>query len=158
MDYLIVSLFYILVVICLVYPPTEIVAAGFTISQLFDDYLGSENTNFISFHMRRITITLLIHSALPFGYVVLLWLAGLNSWTAFSALLFTSFVPLLVGYKLFYWWEEDKRKHPVVNALLPYVEEGSDWRLTAANLNVEYKRFVFRESLFFNTYRLASQV
>ncbi|XP_031763424.2 E3 ubiquitin-protein ligase TM129 isoform X2 [Galleria mellonella] len=61
------TLFYVLFSICVIYPPTEFVSAGFTIAQLFENYLGSENTNFIGYHMKRITITALIHSTLPFG-------------------------------------------------------------------------------------------
>lgn len=65
---------YILFVICAVHPPAEVVSAGFTISSLFEKLLGNENVDFIQFHIRRTTLTLLIYSLLP-----LLFVLGLNT-------------------------------------------------------------------------------
>ncbi|KAG6447827.1 E3 ubiquitin-protein ligase TM129 [Manduca sexta] len=138
MDFLI-TLFYLIFSIGIIYPPTEFVSAGFTIAQLFENYLGSENVNFIGYHMKRTTITALIHSSLPLGYVFCLWCGGENgSWMLASAAA-TALIPLLMCYKLLCWWEHDKTKHPIVKTLLPYVMPGTDWRVTAANLNVEFR-------------------
>lgn len=134
-----VTLFYVLFSICVVYPPTEFVSAGFTIAQLFDNYLGSENTNFIGYHMKRITITAFIHSALPLGYVCTLWCCGERSQWMLASFAATAFIPLLMCYKLLCWWEYEKLGHPIVKALLPYVSTGSDWRVTAAYLNSEFR-------------------
>ncbi|CAG9562883.1 unnamed protein product [Danaus chrysippus] len=138
MDVLI-TLFYILFAICVVYPPTEFVSAGFTIPQLLDNFLGSENVNFIGYHMKRITITALIHSALPLGYVFTLWCGGEDSVWMPSAALATGIIPVLMCYKIACWWERDKKKHPVVKALLPYVNEGSDWRVIASHFNLDFR-------------------
>ncbi|VVC91138.1 unnamed protein product, partial [Leptidea sinapis] len=82
-----ITLFYALFSFCVVYPPSEFVAAGFTITQIFDNFLGSESTNFIKYHMKRITITSLIHASLPLGYVCTLWCCGeRGEWMPASAL------------------------------------------------------------------------
>lgn len=137
---ILITLFYVLFAICVVYPPTEFVSAGFTVAHIFENFLGSENVNFIGYHMKRITITALIHSALPLGYVFCLWCAGEDgSWLLASAA-GTAIIPLLLCYKLISWWEYDKSKHPIVKALQPYATPGSDWRVVAANLNIEFRR------------------
>ncbi|CAH1634986.1 unnamed protein product [Spodoptera littoralis] len=145
-----VSLFYLLFSICVVYPPTEFVSAGFTIAQLFEGFLGSENINFIGYHMKRTTITALIHSALPLGYVFTLLCAGeRNPWLPAAAAA-TAIIPLLMCYRLLCWWENGQAKHPVVKSLLAYVTPGSDWRVVAANLNIEFRN-VDKVSIQLNT-------
>ncbi|CAB3222702.1 unnamed protein product [Arctia plantaginis] len=134
-----VTLFYILFSICVVYPPTEFVAAGFTIAQLFEKFLGSENMNFVTYHMKRTTITALIHSSLPLGYVLCLLCCGdRNPWLPAGAAA-TAIIPLLMCYRLLCWWENEQAKHPVVKALLPYVTPGIDWRVIAGNLNSQFR-------------------
>lgn len=137
-----VTLFYVLFSICVVYPPTEFVSAGFTIAQLFESLLGSENMNFIGYHMKRTTLTAIVHSALPLGYVLCLFLAGdRNPWLPAAAAA-TAIIPLLMAYRLLCWWENGQAKHPIVKSLLAYVTPGTDWRLVAANLNIEYRKYV----------------
>ncbi|XP_050362792.1 E3 ubiquitin-protein ligase TM129 [Nymphalis io] len=135
---ILITLFYILFSICVIHPPTEFVSAGFTITHLFDNWLGSENTNFVRYHMRRTTITILIHSSLPAGYIATLWCGGVRGEWMQSAAAAVLIIPLLVGLKVVGWWQFDRSKHPVVKALLPYVQPGNDWRAVASNLNVEY--------------------
>lgn len=138
MDVLI-TLFYTLFSICVVYPPTEFVAAGFTIVQLFETFLGSESMNFVMYHMKRTTITALIHTALPLGYVLCLLASGdRNEWLPAAAAA-TALFPLAMCYRLLCWWEYDQIKHPVVKALLPYVTPGIDWRVVACNLNCDFR-------------------
>lgn len=55
---------------CVVVPPTEIASAGFTVQNLFAQWLGSEDMHFIYFHIRRSAATLMIHSLLPLGNVL----------------------------------------------------------------------------------------
>ncbi|KAM3958220.1 E3 ubiquitin-protein ligase TM129 [Aphomia sociella] len=133
------TLFYLLFSICVVYPPTEFVSAGFTIAQLFENYLGSENVNFIGYHMKRITITALIHSTLPLGYVFCLWCGGERGPWMLASAAATAIVPLLMCYKILCWWEYDRSKHPAVKPLLHYVTPGQDWRVVATNLNIEFR-------------------
>ncbi|XP_050681631.1 E3 ubiquitin-protein ligase TM129 [Leptidea sinapis] len=137
-----ITLFYALFSFCVVYPPSEFVAAGFTITQIFDNFLGSESTNFIKYHMKRITITSLIHASLPLGYVCTLWCCGeRGEWMPASAL-GAAIIPMIMLFQIILWWEHDKSKHPVVRALKPYVNQatGSDWRILAADFNIEFHR------------------
>lgn len=136
-----ISLLYIVFTICVIYPPAEFATAGFTIEQLFESYLGSENVNFIGYHMKRITITLLIHSALPVGYFFILWCRGAESPWLPAASLLSAILTLTMAYRMILWWE-NQNTHIVVRALKPYVTEGSDWRVVAANFNVEFRRLV----------------
>ena len=64
---LLFTIFYIVVSLCVVYPPNEFVSAGFTVECLLSPWLGSENDGFIQYHMRRIVATILCHSLLPLG-------------------------------------------------------------------------------------------
>lgn len=73
-ELLLFTISYILVSFGIVYPPIEFISAGFTIQTIFGKFLGSENEQFIQYHIRRSTLTLFIHSLLPFGYVVCLML------------------------------------------------------------------------------------
>ncbi|XP_059061204.1 E3 ubiquitin-protein ligase TM129 [Achroia grisella] len=133
------TLFYLLFSICVVYPPTEFVSAGFTIPQLFENYLGSENMNFVGYHMKRITITAFIHTMLPMGYVLTMWCGGhIDEWLV-SALAGSSLVPLMMIYRMLCWWEYGSSKHPAVKPLLPYVQPGQDWRVVANLLNTEFR-------------------
>lgn len=137
---IVITLCYCLFTASDIYPPTELVTAGFTIPQLFEGLLGSENVNFVSYHMRRTSITMVVHSFLPIGYWFALFLGGWRSeWLLFT---FTCcwMIVLLFAYKIICWWENKKQAHPVVRTLLPYVPEGSDWRVVAADLNAEFKK------------------
>ena len=58
---------YILISICLIHPPTEFVAAGLTVQNLFSNFLGSEQMHFVYYHMKRTTATVVFHSFLPLG-------------------------------------------------------------------------------------------
>ena len=58
---------YSMLAICVVAPPTEFVSAGFTIQNLFSNFLGSEQMNFVGYHIRRTTVTLLVHALIPIG-------------------------------------------------------------------------------------------
>ena len=64
---LVYTIAYVLVSICLITPPTEFVSAGLTVQNVLSNFLGSEEMNFIHYHIRRTTATLLFHSILPLG-------------------------------------------------------------------------------------------
>lgn len=138
--YVLVSLFYSLFTFVVVLPPSEFVSAGFTIAQLFESFLGSENMNFVGYHMMRTTITVLVHSALPLGYVAALWCSGWESEWVPATFIAAALIPLVTTYKMVVWWEYERLGHPVAKTLLPYVTPGSDWRVVAADLNTEFIR------------------
>ncbi|XP_077957098.1 E3 ubiquitin-protein ligase TM129 isoform X10 [Gasterosteus aculeatus] len=62
------TLAYVVLSLCFVFTPNEFRSAGLTVQNLFSSWLGSEDVGFIQYHVRRTSITLLVHSALPLGY------------------------------------------------------------------------------------------
>lgn len=64
---IIVTVVYVLLTACLVAPPTEFISAGITVQNLLAPYLGSENMNFVYYHIKRTSFTVLFHSLLPLG-------------------------------------------------------------------------------------------
>lgn len=67
------TLFYLILSVCIIYPPVEFVSAGFTIPSVFSRILGSEDENFVSYHIKRTIVTLGVYSLLPLGYIVALF-------------------------------------------------------------------------------------
>ena len=61
------SCFYWLVMFCFVACSNEFQSAGLTIQNLFSRRLGSENVNFVLYHMQRTVLTVVVHSSLPLG-------------------------------------------------------------------------------------------
>lgn len=66
------TLAYVLVSLCFVAPPREFVSAGLTVQNILSSYLGSEDMDFVGYHLKRATSTLLLHSLLPLGKVKIL--------------------------------------------------------------------------------------
>jgi len=62
--------------LCLVFviPPQEVAAAGLTIQNLFGGLLGDERVDFIKYHIRRASVTLVVHAFLPLGLLIKLYL------------------------------------------------------------------------------------
>lgn len=60
-------IFYFMFCACIVAPPSEFVYAGLTVQNIFGNLLGSEQFDFVGYHTRRTTATLLTHSLLPLG-------------------------------------------------------------------------------------------
>ena len=58
---------YVLVSLCFIAPPREFVSAGLTVQNILSSYLGSEDIDFVGYHLKRTTATLLLHSLLPLG-------------------------------------------------------------------------------------------
>lgn len=61
------TLAYFVFSLCFVFTPNEFRSAGLTIQNLFSTWLGSEDVGFIQYHVRRTSVTVLVHSALPIG-------------------------------------------------------------------------------------------
>lgn len=67
---LLFNLLYLLVCMCIVYPPEEFQRIGLTIEQMASNWLGCEHLNFVLYHQRRTALNLLVHSCLPALYFV----------------------------------------------------------------------------------------
>merc|ERR1712126_322396 len=70
------SILYGMFVICFVVPPREFAAAGITIQNIFSSYLGSEDIDFIGYHLKRTSVTAAVHWLLPLLYYLGLGLAA----------------------------------------------------------------------------------
>jgi len=64
---LLFSCLYIFFTVLVIAPPTEFISAGLTIQNILAGYLGSEDINFIYYHIQRSSATLIFHSLIPLG-------------------------------------------------------------------------------------------
>ena len=64
---LLFTLVYLVVSVCFILSPKEFQTAGLTVQGLFSSYLGSENRDFIRYHIKRTTVTVLVHCFFPLG-------------------------------------------------------------------------------------------
>lgn len=62
---------YVLISLCFIAPPREFVSAGLTVQNILSSYLGSEDIDFVAYHLKRTTATVLLHSFLPLGNLCL---------------------------------------------------------------------------------------
>ncbi|CAI9717429.1 Hypothetical predicted protein [Octopus vulgaris] len=147
--FLLYTLLYCFFAICVIAPPTELVSAGFSIQNVFSNYLGSQDLHFIIYHQRRTAITLVIHSILPLGYYVGLSclvdshlhfdLDDLTSGWMIYLILATSF-PIATLTLFYYWSLNNWDQHPVAKQLQLLTENGSSWHDIASSINVEFRR------------------
>jgi len=132
--------------LCFVVPPRELIAAGLTVQNLFSNYLGHEDIDFVGYHLKRTSITLAIHSCFPFLYYVglgisspnlkLLYIHNLSGLGLLFALICigSSTAGLLIAAS---WKISNWQYHPLTRDLLKY---GSPWRAVASTINLEYRR------------------
>lgn len=149
MDLTYFTLIYFLIVFCLVAPPIEFQRSGLTIEYILNGYLGSENVDFITYHIRRTTANLIFHSLLPFSYYVVLlllhfvssdhyqfnpWKGGLY-WDVYFYL--TSSITLLALTFGYYWSWSNWKYHPIASNLKQFDQR---WRVVASSVNNEFRR------------------
>lgn len=145
------SIAYCLFGLCLVAPPTEIVSAGLTVQNVLSRYLGSEDMNFVYYHIRRTTATVIVHSLLPLGYYVGLVLFSEQGILDFTNPLLLSFhwkwylagsltLPLLMVGVAFYWSRHNWKRHPIAKNLQTLAQQNSSWHAVASSINVEFRR------------------
>ncbi|XP_014833875.1 PREDICTED: E3 ubiquitin-protein ligase TM129-like [Poecilia mexicana] len=144
------TLAYTVFAVCLIFTPNEFRAAGLTIQNAFSPWLGSEDIDFIGHHLRRTSLTVLIHSSLPLGYFMGMCVAApeknliyvhqiSDSWRVF---LFLSVSLQMTSWLLvIYWYCCHWHNHPIsrtlkAHAQLPYSTSGH----VAASINREFRR------------------
>ncbi|XP_047210180.1 E3 ubiquitin-protein ligase TM129 isoform X2 [Girardinichthys multiradiatus] len=124
--------------------------SSLTVQNVFSAWLGNEDIGFIEHHLRRTSLTILIHSALPLGYYVGMCVAApeknliyiyqvSDSWRVFLSLS----VSLQLGswVLVMYWYCCHWHNHPIsrtltAHAQLPYSSPGH----VAASINREFRR------------------
>ncbi|KAK3764172.1 hypothetical protein RRG08_044101 [Elysia crispata] len=130
-------------------PPSEFVSAGITIQNLLSDWLGSEDFNFIYYHIKRTSATLIVHSLIPLGYYLGLGLFApeLNlfsldqtgiGWLVY--LLSSLLLPGLSAICVLYWHRKKWDYHPIARQLNLLGDANSSWRSVASSINVEFRR------------------
>ncbi|KAG7241641.1 hypothetical protein INR49_025403 [Caranx melampygus] len=144
------TLAYIVFSLCFVFTPTEFRSAGLTVQNLFSSWLGSEDVGFVQYHVRRTSVTVLVHSALPLGYYMGMCIAApeknlvfvhqvSNSWRAF--LLLSLCLQLTSWTLVIYWSRHHWHNHPISRALQAHVQPPHPgWGSVAANVNTEFRR------------------
>lgn len=145
------SLGYVLLAVCMVAPPTEFVSAGLTVQTVLSSFLGSEQLNFLGYHIRRTTATMLVHSLIPLGYYIgRLFISSEDEhfanpfalstlWKAFLA--GSILLPLCVGVIAYHWSRNKWQCHPIAKLLQHLAPSGSSWHAIASSINVEFRRF-----------------
>ncbi|KAK3856887.1 hypothetical protein Pcinc_019149 [Petrolisthes cinctipes] len=157
---------YCLVVLAIVFPPTEMVSAGLTVEGVLDSWLGSENINFIQYHIHRTTARIFIHSLLFPGYggilvkyhpEVVVWIAQLHPTLPLLLLLLVCVIPpLAAGVTVAIWRQNHWRLHPLTRTLAALARPGQTWRAVAAEINSEFRgidKFTYGSS---SSYRLVA--
>ncbi|XP_011497085.1 PREDICTED: E3 ubiquitin-protein ligase TM129 [Ceratosolen solmsi marchali] len=143
------SLAYFLFSSCVVYPPSEFVSAGLTIKNIFANLLGNENEFFIQYHIKRSIVTVLVHSVLPFGYLLGLILTGNidadqvlvdngNPWWLIL-IVCTLLGPLFLLYKILQWSSNNWSTYPIAKSLAVYCNN-TTWQSVATDINIEFSR------------------
>jgi len=145
---LIFSLLYGLFAVCLVLPPKEFISSGLTIQHTFASFLGSEELQFIQYHIRLTTISVIIISLLPLGYFVGLgWLTqrynGFQVPPLWSPLTICTLASILLAFGVlwlaFTWYRNGWKGHPIAKTLALYAN-GHPWYTVASDLNIEFRR------------------
>lgn len=146
--YLFYSTVYGFFCLCFVAPPTEFVSAGLTLQTICASYLGSEDINFVDYHIRRATVTALVHALLPLGYYLCLALLApelslLAVWelTPVGQAIFSIclLLPLTVLLFALYWHLDSWGNHPIAQELAQ-LSNGGSWRAVASAINTEFRR------------------
>ncbi|XP_041652951.1 E3 ubiquitin-protein ligase TM129 [Cheilinus undulatus] len=144
------TLAYLVFSLCFVFTPTEFTSAGITVQHLFSSWLGSEDRGFIQYHVRRSSVTLLVHTALPLGYYLGMCLAAPDKNLAYvhqvsdgwRTFLLASLSLQLIGWLLvFYWSRRNWTNHPICQTLQAHVRPPhTSWGAVASNMNTEFRR------------------
>ncbi|KAA8579390.1 hypothetical protein FQN60_018667, partial [Etheostoma spectabile] len=128
------TLAYIVFSLCFVSTPNEFRSAGLTIQNLFSSWLGSEDVGFIQYHVRRTSITVLVHSALPLGYYIGMCIAAPEKNLGYIHQL-TSWILVI------YWSRRHWHNHPISRALQAHIQPPySSWGSVATSVNDEFRR------------------
>ncbi|XP_034036811.1 E3 ubiquitin-protein ligase TM129 [Thalassophryne amazonica] len=144
------TLAYISFSLCFIFTPDEFRSVGFTVQNLFASWLGSEDVSFIQYHIRRTSVTVLIHSALPLGYYLGMCFAApernlghivqvTDSWRVFLVL--SLFLHLASWMLVKYWSASQWSNHPISRSLQAHVVlQSSGWGAAATSINTEFRR------------------
>lgn len=142
--------FYVIFSFCFVFPPSAFTSAGLTVPNLLASWLGSEDLQFIQYHLGLTCATLLVHSLLPLGYFSGIALTeGLGAlasllekplWLGFFGV--SLILPCLAAARVYIWKHNEWDAHPLVISLKAYANSGRNWQDVAAEINIEFRRYL----------------
>ena len=151
-DDALVTVTYIVICLCIIFPPIEFINAGLTVQTIYSNWLGSEQLDFINYHIRRTVATMVVHSVLPLGYFIMLGLFSSDEHAKLFNYLFTTTFPgssttlgtlgltlSIVTFTFFLWFAMGwlQGNHPVIKRLAKY---DPDWKHVANQINTELLR------------------
>ncbi|CAG5993357.1 unnamed protein product [Menidia menidia] len=144
------TLAYFVFALCFIFTPNEFRAAGLTIQNVFASWLGSEDVGFIQYHLKRTSITVLVHSALPLGYYLGMCIAAPEKNLAYIHQVsegWWAFLLLSVGLQLgswtlvVYWSCWRWHQHPISRTLQAHARPPHPhWGSVASSVNTEFRR------------------
>ncbi|CAM4743592.1 unnamed protein product [Rotaria magnacalcarata] len=158
----IITFLYILIAFIIILPPSELITAGFSIENIFSYFLVErEEISFIRYHIKRISIKCLVHSFLPFGYVLVLlyycdWSSGVTNVPidlftqtslVFRLILYICLlIPIVTSLIVLRWHLNDCHMHPIVRQLRLFIQTNSQqpeqtWHTVESSINTEFRRY-----------------
>ncbi|XP_037953099.1 E3 ubiquitin-protein ligase TM129-like [Teleopsis dalmanni] len=170
---LLFNLFYILLCMCIVFPPEEFQRLGFTIEEFGARLLGDEKINFILYHQRRTCLNLFVHSCLPAAYFLIHQLkfsvfavkeppeADLDpdfpmpqEAVAFKTLTwkiaqrFSLIAVLAVPAIIFNWKHQNWKRHPISLTLNKFSNGPHNYLPVATDISAEFRRYdIYKKKL-----------
>lgn len=124
---------------------------GFTIENVFEKYLGSEQILFIQYHINRSCLMLMIHSIVPVVYFMSYYLYfGFKfpkncyvQYFWYLLIVLAVLLPICSLLLIYYYKQNNWKNHPIAKILSKHSNTPFDqnsWTAVAAQINSEYRR------------------
>lgn len=142
---MIFHLMYLLIWFCIVYPPTEFDSLGLTIDKLLAGWLGSPQTQFIGYQLKRTSATLVIHTFLPFFYVIFYsnyfdLENEVRKSIAWQTIQYLALFAPVIGCTIAYNWSRHNwERHPIVQTLKKFSNNRRTWLDVGQSVNIEFQ-------------------
>lgn len=154
-SHILAALIYIVFCTCFVFSMSEFKAAGLTIENIFGRFIKDEEQDFVLHHIERMCYTLMFHTLLPFGYVLLhmkitgsgfeiFKLDGESSWGQTLLALYAHasiLIPMMTYIYICHWKRGNFHCHPIREKLQSFVTHAEpSWFLIAVGISNEFRR------------------
>uniref|UniRef100_A0A1S4H7N1 E3 ubiquitin-protein ligase TM129 n=1 Tax=Anopheles gambiae TaxID=7165 RepID=A0A1S4H7N1_ANOGA len=154
--HIIYGIIFVMLFFFTIFPTAEMESVGLTVDHLCSRYLSAD-TDYVMYQLKSTSVKLLIHSAMPFIYVLFIWLMmwanpdemmvvqrqpsplGETVWDVFCSAAGTLLI--VAAVTVFYWAQDGWSNHPIAKQLQLLTSATlPDWRSVATNINDEYRR------------------
>ncbi|KAI5694423.1 hypothetical protein M8J75_016542 [Diaphorina citri] len=154
-SHVLAGLIYAVFCTCFIFSTNEFQAAGLTVESVFSKLIKDEKTDFILHHIQRMCYTLMVHTILPFGYVLLhmkmtdsgfeiFKLDFAAPWGKIYLSLYSHgsvLLPMMAYIYICYWKRGNFHCHPIREKLEAFVTQAEpSWHLIAVNISNEFRR------------------